>query len=102
MSSEKEKYLKAYSKLSWMILHHKFRYYEGAKYNIKPVPDNEYDTLENMYKKIAKKLNEKTTASDMVGFNNEKASCRMIANNLISTHGKPLFKIKIKGKVYYA
>jgi predicted phosphoadenosine phosphosulfate sulfurtransferase len=69
-------------RLSWKILEHKFRYYEGAKYNLKTIPDEKYDKIESKYKRLCKALKIEPSASDMVGFNYDKPSCRLVASKL--------------------
>lgn len=75
-------------RLGWEILHHKFLYYEGAKHKLKPISDERYDKIENEYKDLCKGLGVEPTASNMVGFDYKKCSCKMIAQHLIATKGK--------------
>jgi hypothetical protein len=74
--------------LSWKILEHKFRYYCGAEYGIKPVPDEVYDEVEEKYKKLSKILKLEPSAYNMVGFDFDKPSCRLVAERLITQEGK--------------
>ena len=74
----KEEARTLYIKLSWKILEHKFRYYEGHKYGLTPISDDKYDKLESVYKKLAKLLKEPTSASDMVGFDYNRPSCKIV------------------------
>jgi hypothetical protein len=73
-------------KLSWEILEHKWRYYEGPKYGVQPVPDAVYDKIESNYEKLCKALNKAPTASDMVGFNTERPSCRLVQSKMFSDY----------------
>jgi len=77
-------------KLGWEILGHKFLYYEGAKHklNNKVVADEKYDAIEDEYKTLAQELDLPTTASDMVGFDSSRPSCKMVMQHLIATKGK--------------
>jgi NAD-dependent DNA ligase len=78
-----------FARLSWEILEHKFRYYCGAKYSIEPtVIDEVYDKIEDKYRKLAKLLGHKTTATDMVGFDYNKPSCRAVMSHIIAREGK--------------
>jgi hypothetical protein len=73
-----------YIKLAWEILEDKFRYYEGAKYGLKPIPDDKYDKKEEIYKKICKILGKKPTACLSVGFPKDRASGRLVMSKLIN------------------
>lgn len=74
--------------LGWEILHHKFLYYEGAKHKLKPISDEQYDKIEDEYKGLCEELGFEPTASNMVGFDYSKGSCKMIAQHMIATKGK--------------
>jgi len=95
-----DRYQKLFAKLSWRILECKFLYYEGPKHNLPCPPDSEYDMLEDKYLKLAKILKRKPVAQEMVGFNHDKPSCKMVAMYMIQTKGKSKieFKFKKKGK----
>jgi len=66
-------------KLSWQILEHKFRYYIQDRPIIE---DHEYDKIEREYDDLAKELGEEPTASNMVGFNFDKPSCKSVADKI--------------------
>ncbi len=80
--------LARFYQLSWQILEHKFRYYEGEKYKLRPIADSEYDKLEAEYLDLCKKLDKPTSASSMVGFDYSRPSCLRVAEHL--TKGKNL------------
>lgn len=92
-------YLKTFNKLAWRILECKFLYYEGANYNLKAPPDIEYDMLEDKYNKLAKVLKLEPTASNMVGFDSSRGSCKVVMENMIKAKGKTSMKFKFKKKV---
>ena len=77
------KRLMKFYRLAWEILEHKFRYYEGAKYNLKPISDEAYDEVETKYKKMAKFLEEEPTASNHVGFPFDTPSGRLVISKLV-------------------
>lgn len=63
--------------IGWKILQAKFQYY------IMDDPlltDQEYDMLEREYDRLAKALGVPPTASDMVGFNQTRPSCALVAD----------------------
>jgi len=68
---------KRFALLSWTILEAKYIYYHRPN-GLNPKPDEWYDEIEAEYKALAKKLNKKPTACDMVGFCEDTASCRMV------------------------
>jgi hypothetical protein len=82
----REQATKILNKFSWQILENKFKYYEGAKFKLKPIEDVEYDRLEDKYIKLAKMLNIEPTATNMVGFDYSRPSCRLVFEKL--TKGK--------------
>ena len=82
MKLNKEQAEKLFVKLSWEILEHKFRYYEGAKHGLTPIADEAYDKIESNYKKLASALKINPTASDMVGFDINKPSCKLVMKKL--------------------
>lgn len=96
--NKKSKYLKTFAKLSWRILEMKFLYYEGAKYGLSNMipSDEDYDFLENKYKKLAKLLGVKPTASDHVGFPHDTGSGQLVMNNLLVNNGKSKITLKFK------
>ena len=71
---------KRFVQLSWEILEHKCRYYRGV--GGKPIADAEYDALEDEYRKLAEELGEKPSAWEMVGFNIDRPSCRLVMAKL--------------------
>lgn len=76
-------------RLSYKILEHKFRYYEGAKYGLKSIPDDKYDKLEARYIRLCTLLKIEPTASNMVGFDYNRPSCKMVFNKLTGrTYGQ--------------
>lgn len=79
----REKATLIFNRLSWFILENKFKYYCGAKYGIEPIADEVYDKYEDRYKKLAQMLKLKPTASDMVGFDENRPSCRLVMEKLI-------------------
>jgi hypothetical protein len=90
----KKKWKRIMVRLSWHILELKFLYYDGAKYGLKAPDDSYYDAIEDKYKKLAERLKIAPTASDMVGFNYDRGSCKLVADRMISTKGK-IKKFKI-------
>lgn len=76
-----------FRQLSWKILECKYLYYISAN----SVEDEVYDYIEDIYKKLAKELNENTTASDMVGFDVNRPSCMMVKSK-ITTLGENIAK----------
>ena len=69
--------------LSWMIPKYKFAYYCGDIVSSKHtkelcIPDAEYDTLENEYRKLAKSLNKPPYSAEMVGFDQTRPSCKLV------------------------
>ncbi len=83
-----KKYKKLHIKFSWMILEMKFLYYEGRGLGFKCPSDEYYDSIEDKYRKLCKKLKKDTTACDMVGFNMCRGSCRLVAEKMIGSKGK--------------
>ena len=75
-------------KLAWQILGHKFLYYQGSKYKLKPVMDSRYDKIEEEYKDLCEEIGIEPTASDMVGFDETRGSCRMVKQHLIANKGR--------------
>lgn len=70
---------KEFVKLSWWILEQKLLYYGYQNLKLpKPVSDNEYDLKEERYKELAVILGENPTASDMVGFDPDKPSSKLV------------------------
>jgi hypothetical protein len=92
------KYKKTFAKLSWRILEMKFLYYEGSNHGLaNMIPsDSDYDFLEDKYKKLAKILKVKPTASDHVGFPRDTPSGRLVANHMITNKGKSKITLKFK------
>lgn len=95
---DKNKKLK-FIRLGWEILHHKFLYYEGTKYGLKPISDSEYDEIEDKYRALGEELNMEPRAADLVGFDYELGvgAKGMIAQHMIATKGKiPVTKLVIR------
>jgi hypothetical protein len=80
--------------LAWTILEAKYIYYHRPN-GLNPKPDEWYDAIETEYKALAKKLNKKTTACDMVGFDEHSASCIMV-QQYIDVWGSKPFKYSIE------
>lgn len=83
---------KRFAKLSWTILEHKYRYYI---LDSPIIEDFEYDLLEREYESLAKKLSLDPTATNMVGFDLSRPSCKTVAEKLIMERPGKLVK---KGK----
>lgn len=69
-----------YVQLSWELLEHKFRYYVLDNPEIQ---DFEYDMLEKEYDSLAEELGLPKSASDMVGFNEDRWSCRLVRDRVL-------------------
>jgi hypothetical protein len=87
--------------MSWKILEYKFAYYQCARLHPSwkdetVVPDAVYDDLEDQYRLLCKEKNVEPSAADMVGFNFEKASCRLVALKLSNPKGMSFEKAKSK------
>lgn len=75
MQKSKEKTdQESFVELSWWIVEQKMHYYHLKR---AIVADEYYDKLEAEYKALAIKLGLKAYASDMVGFDITRASCRL-------------------------
>lgn len=85
--SKREYYTELFVRLSWKILEHKWRYYWGVRHGVQPISDEKYDKIETNYKKLAKVLKLKTYASDMVGFDFDRPSCRIVHENMCRKYG---------------
>ncbi len=72
-----------FNELGWLLLEHKCRYYVTIQ---DVIPDAAYDRLEDEYKALAQKLGRYPTASEMVGFDLNRPSCRLVLHRL--TGGK--------------
>jgi len=77
-------------------LEHKWRYYEGAKYDVNPIDDTEYDFLEEKYKSLAKKLGEKIYTTEHVGFPMHLGSAKIVNEKMIKNKGKSDITFKWK------
>jgi hypothetical protein len=78
--------------LSWLILEMKLAYYHPEKIhkswlNDVVRPDKVYDALELEYINLCNKLGHKPTASDMVGFDFDRPSCRLVLERLSKPKG---------------
>lgn len=65
--------------LSWLILEHKYRYYMLSKPIIQ---DYEYDMLEKEYDGLADEIGLPKSASDMVGFKEDRPCCQKVMEKL--------------------
>lgn len=79
--------------LGWEILEHKWKYYIGVAYGVKPIPDATYDALEAQYIELCISLGQ-TEYSNAVGFPHDRASARMVDT-------KMRMKCGIKEKPYW-
>ena len=77
------KKLKRFIALGWLLLEHKARYYGAVDFE--PISDSEYDKLEEEYKALALELGKTPTASDMVGFDMGRPSCRLVVKKFKSS-----------------
>jgi len=69
-----------FNKLSWLILECKYCYYLKPEYD--HLSDLDYDKVELEYRKLAEELGVKASACDMVGFDLERASCRLVVSQV--------------------
>ena len=67
-----------YVQLGWEILEHKWRYYIGVRYNVKPIPDEEYDKIEAEYINLAHQLGQEEYSNNAVGFPIDRASGKLV------------------------
>lgn len=86
--------LERFNKLSWEILEHKCRYYIMDSPTIE---DYEYDLIEKEYDALADELGLPKSASDMVGFKEDRPSCQRVMTKLIKS--KPKKRRKVSQKV---
>lgn len=70
---------KRFCSLSWKLLEHKCRYYILNKPLIQ---DYEYDMLEKEYDLLADELGLPKSASDMVGFDEKRPSCKEVIRKI--------------------
>ena len=63
--------------LGWEILEHKWRYYIGPQYGVKPITDEEYDVIEAEYISLCVELG-REEYSNAVGFPHHRASARLV------------------------
>jgi len=77
---DKDKLFERYKELGWTILQAKCRYYMFP--NSVTLSDFEYDQLEKEYDRLADELNQPKTASDMVGFDDKRHSCRLVLDKI--------------------
>lgn len=100
-----EKLLREFIALSWWILEQKALYYRGhGDCGIHPswmehhaVPDHIYDRKEKRYESLALILECEPTASEMVGFNENRPCCQLVLAKLqkpMPDRLKPENKIK--------
>jgi len=78
-----------FNELSWAILGYKAAYYHPELLSPKglaklTITDAEYDLLEEEYRALGAILQRPLTAVDMVGFDQNRPSCRLV----LSVHGK--------------
>lgn len=74
-----------FAKLSWFILECKYCYY--CRPQFKHPSDTEYDKVEEEYKAIAAQLGVEPSASNMVGFDLNRPSCRLVAEAVNAKKG---------------
>lgn len=76
---------------AWTILEHKWRYYigRGLKEDIDLIGDQEYDQLEEEYKALCAYLDIPTSATDMVGFDFNRGSCKLVHHKLSTIYDMP-------------
>ena len=77
--SKMDKQLKRFIKLGWEILEHKYRYYIQ---NTQTIGDEQYDKLEEEYRRLAITLGYIPYSSNMVGFDMNRESCRIVRNRM--------------------
>lgn len=70
---------KHFYKLGWQILEYKCHYYY---FDSPIVEDHVYDLIEKEYDALAKELGEEPSASDMVGFKQERPSCQQVLHKI--------------------
>lgn len=80
---------KRFASLSWKILEAKWDYYIGPEFDVKPMADEKFDKMEEIYRKLATGLKLEPTAAEHVGFPMHTASGRLV-------HEKKMSKIKNK------
>jgi len=76
MSDEEKRFIK----LGWLLIESKYRYY---KMDDPTLEDSEYDRLEKEYDELAKKLGQIPTASDMVGFDQNRPSSALASDKVL-------------------
>lgn len=57
-----------YLELHYFVLKQKFLYYDGVSHGFKPIPDKDYDVIEQEYKRVCDLIGKQPTASNMVGW----------------------------------
>ena len=67
--------------LSWELLEHKCKYYKNVGGD--PVEDQYYDNLEEEYKYLCSELKIDPNVTNMVGFDMNRPSCKLVFNKLI-------------------
>ena len=81
--------------LSWFILECKYVYYHNT--NLRGVSDAFYDKYEDVYKLLCKQESVIPTATEMVGFDFERPSCKLVVELVNKNKGiskKLIEKIK--------
>lgn len=74
-----------HANLSFCVLTHKFHYYVNRHAIIS---DETFDKVVMKYRELCKELNLTPTADDMVEFDMDKPSCRLVAQVLKENPGK--------------
>lgn len=75
-----EEEIKRFAELSWKILENKFTYYKRP--DLPGISDSMYDKMETEYRQLAEKLELEPTATNMVGFVANRASCQLVMKKL--------------------
>lgn len=68
-----------YLDLHYFILKQKYLYYYGVSYGFRTIPDEDYDAIEQEYKRVCDELGKEPEASQMVGFNMKSPISHYIA-----------------------
>jgi len=76
---------KQHVELSWRILEAKLMYYRpelvhASWHNHLTITDSQYDAIEDTYRILCKRLNKECYAVNMVGFDLEKPSGRLVCS----------------------
>jgi hypothetical protein len=85
--------------MAWKILEYKFAYYQYARLHPSwkdemVISDVAYDALEAHYRIKCEEEDVEPSAADMVDFNFDKASCRLVALKLSNPKGISFEQVK--------